>query len=239
MNKERPIIFNAEMVRAILADRKTQTRRVIKPQPDRWLPPFLIYLWNEDQFKRIAARFHCPYGKPGDTLWIRETWHAASHYDELKPSLIPAGSPLWYAAKSYRDHDGWAIRGKKRPSIFMPRWASRITLEITDVRVERVQDISAHDAISEGINPEPHQRCGDFFDDTAVDEFTELWNSINTKRGFGWDVNPWCWCISFRTIEHGHIVNTSKYNQVWIHQTKITVGDARHAAEVLNNREGT
>jgi len=212
MNKEHPIIFSAPMIRAILAGEKTQTRRVVKPQPPEggcivWLSKNVedgvatyVTLWRVcDANDKIIKAIDCPYGIPGDHLWVRETWHAAKRYDELKPSFLSINSPLWYAVGGHRDHDGWTIKGKKRPSIFMLRWASRITLEITDVGVEQVTDITERGAVAEGCKT--YYYGGYDFDYVdyvpAIANFRRLWDSIDTKRGFGWITNPWCWRISF------------------------------------------
>jgi len=183
--KERPIIFSASMVRAILEDRKTQTRRVIKPQPTGELAGiagvkvgFLKYepryIWR-DEHGELTKWLRCPYGDPGDRLWVRETrWRGGGYAATDPPNLANEG---------------------KVPSIFMPRWASRITLEITGVRAERIQDISMHDALSEGAEP----LHSDFHDGShCIGWFKRIWDSINAKRGFGWDANPWVWVIEFK-----------------------------------------
>ena len=169
--KERPVLFSGEMVRAILEGRKTQTRRVIKPQP----------LWVGDPnvaFKTHSANpkgiINCPYGQPGDRLWVRETFAGTKN-----------------TGFAYRATDT-AYGHKWRPSIFMPHWASRINLEVVSVRVERVQDISIEDAYDEGMEW-GDQGCG-------VLEFKNLWDSINLKRGYGWDANPWVWVIEFKRL---------------------------------------
>lgn len=133
------------------------------------------------------------YGQPGDKLWVREAWRTIG--DDGRCNDVPPRdlqpSPVWYEA------DGKAaiseLVGKYRPPMFMPRWASRITLEITNVRVERLQEISNDDALAEGINRPIDARY-------PVDEFRALWDSINATRGFGWDVNSWVWVVEFRRI---------------------------------------
>jgi hypothetical protein len=185
--KERPILFSGPMVQAILDGRKTQTRRVVKPQPEYWEQTGgYHYPLDKKPYRgapvgrvRSIDEYRCPYGQPGDRLWVRETWHQY------------AGGEVIYRAdygpESYQaGAKGW------RPSIFMPRWASRITLEITGVRVERVQDISADDARAEGVSaPDVLPRS----------KFATLWDSINAKRGYGWDMNPWCWCVEFKAVQ--------------------------------------
>lgn len=174
--KERPILFNSEMVRAILDGRKSQTRRVITDQS-------VISIRPDGKLGKAQPR--CKYGQPGDRLWVRETW--AQH---------PEVPGEWmYRADRGVDYQG-AAQGlfKWIPSIHMIRKASRITLEIESVRVERVQEITPNDCRAEGI--------GDDFNDVGARYcFGQLWNSINEHRGFGWDVNPWVWAITFRRVK--------------------------------------
>jgi hypothetical protein len=195
MNK--PILFSGEMVRAILDGNKTQTRRIVKPQPnepmvlspnhERW-PKSYPREWCESgvDIRQLADGEHpawnCPYGAPGDLLWVRETWKQVF----VTPPVAA------YRATEPDEING----GKWRPSIHMPRWASRLTLKITDVQVERVQAISESSAESEGITESvasEHWHDGPQF----VGAFADLWNSLNEKRGFGWQSNPWVWVISF------------------------------------------
>lgn len=171
--KEIPILFNGEMVRAILDGRKTQTRRVVKQRGDC-----------------SGSMEQCPYGQPGDRLWVRETWACSHLYDQFPPRLIPLDARFAYAAT---EHIGGLI---KRPSIHMPRWASRITLEIESVRVERVQEITRGDAMEEGC-PFSNMQAGP----NPKHWFRDLWDSINGPRGFGWDVNPFVWAITFRRVK--------------------------------------
>lgn len=193
--KERPILFSGEMVRAILEGRKTQTRRILKPNSDS---PF---------------QTKCPYGQPGDRLWVRETWAVRPDYDRLPPSQC-GDEGMWWRASLSLCPDGYeACHGKWRPSIHMPRWASRITLEITSVRVERLQDISEEDAVKEGIEPVYFEKNFDkkaikaykhYFDSSyagadAIGSFRSLWQSINGAES--WDANPWVWVIEFKRVE--------------------------------------
>jgi len=211
--KERPILFSGEMVRAILDGRKTQTRRVIKPQPPQWN-------WNTRRNSTFNVQVSlndnreywvkCPYGAHGGYLWVRETWNSDQQYADYKPSEIPKGAPIYYKADvGEPDPDG--VRFIWRPSIFMPRMFSRITLEITGVRVKQVQDINADDCLAEGC---PMDHLHDvihpvFEDGTCVSVgavgqlawFRNLWDSINAKRGYGWKVNPWVWVIEFKKLE--------------------------------------
>lgn len=212
--KERPILFSAPMVRAILECQKSQTRRVVKPQPvlspngQFWHWPSLggLSYWEEDR-RSITPRWttdplfaRCPYGQPGDRLWVRETF-ATVESEEPAAGMGPSIGAV-YRASYDEARDGRYLAGLTwRPSIFMPRQYSRITLEITSVRVERVQEISESDCCKElgaplswsGEGPEPYKR-------DMIGAFANLWDQINTKRGYGWDVNPWVWVIAFRQV---------------------------------------
>lgn len=186
--KERPIIFSGDMVRAILAGTKTQTRRVIKPQPYRVHLP-AIYCKRKGQYGLDA----CPYGVPGDRLWVRETWRDDSYDCEW-------GTRMQYSYRADFPHgDGG---GNWRPSIHMPRHASRILLEITGVRAEHLQDITNEDCYAEGITQE--QANEQWYDGPHPESvFANLWDSLNAKRGYGWDVNPWVWVIEFKPLALG------------------------------------
>lgn len=201
---ERPILFSAPMVRAILEGRKTQTRRIIKPQPAGQI--FLKYgCWNSvDQLEPWT----CPYGQPGDRLWVRESWCPGrpgyvngdgKPYGVLPferswpiPKEHPEGIVVRYAATWNNGDQGDEVP-PMRPSIHMPRWASRITLGITDVRVQRLQDIQEADALAEGIKVEVRELG-------ALDPFKRLWDSINAKRA-PWESNPWVWCLAFKRVK--------------------------------------
>ena len=195
--KERPIIFSSEMVCAILKGEKTQTRRVIKPQPkvihalysDASIETNCIFEKREDQ------RIHCPYGAPGDELWVRETWNVLNSDGCSPRDITPQPDRVVYKANEDDQYPFW------RPSIFMPRWASRIQLLITDVRVERVRDISVEDAYAEGVR-NPFYGRGTVGGDFSVVNvmFQDLWNSINAKRGHSWESNPWVWVIEFEKL---------------------------------------
>lgn len=184
----RPVIFNAPMVRAILDGRKTQTRRVIKGwQPDGETVMHFNY--------GKAESLRCPYGQPGDRLWVRETlWQHNNFGFPLgeSPQLQSGiGERVWSYAADIIDADS---KTGTVPSIRMPRWASRITLEIRGVRVERLQDISEEDALAEGMSRWHKTRQGSV-PRNARDNFKLLWDSIN---GVGaWDKNEWVWVISF------------------------------------------
>ena len=217
--KERPILFNGEMVRAILDGRKTQTRRIMKDTGStdaRWNGS----RWEIHKGYPIGhIEIPCPYGEVGDRLWVRETFTyvtdpfaispcVAYRADEeikcfVDPELIKNGTTVY----NFNKPDMW----KWRPSIHMPKWSSRITLEITDVRCEHLQDISEDDAIAEGCAGEECLDCdalilyhlNDIFhyNYSPQEEFIELWDSINKKRGYGWDKNPWVWVIKFHRID--------------------------------------
>lgn len=225
---ERPILFSSEMVRAILDGRKTQTRRkapirelkILQHPGDMltWSVSFLKAIkgtltshsggrFSDLQARSIIASRFNPYGKPGDLLWVRETWGRTTNVNDspLWPGRahIPmdGGEVVIFAADGHWqwcDGDGFATeRSMWRPSIHMPRWASRITLRITDVRVERLQDIREDDARAEGCDPVIHEDgaidCG-----TRKTTFARLWNRIN---GCGaWEANPWVWAISFERV---------------------------------------
>jgi len=198
--KVRPIIFSGDMVNAILAGNKTQTRRVIKPQP--WLidPAEKEYHKWECYDGKNYYLIECPYGQPGDRLWVRETWGLYN----TEPKDGPEKAMIFYKASDGENHE---LRYQLwRSPIFMPRWASRITLEIESVRVERLQEISTDDCIDEGIEDEfcivanvPITK--DLVADIARDRFRELWDSINAKSGYGWDTNCWVWVIGFKKLE--------------------------------------
>jgi hypothetical protein len=194
--KERPILFSAPMVRAILAGTKTQTRRVAKlTHAGHVKEPGGHRRWHTADFD---ARLACPYGQPGDRLWVRETW---VHVDDTDDKLDGMGSQTYWRASSFApDMDTeWLHQHKLkwRPSIHMPRWASRITLEITGVRLERLQGISEADAIAEGVTNSLHLSGGRF----ARDNFAHLWWTINGDGS--WEVNPLVWVVEFNRLKGG------------------------------------
>lgn len=251
---ERPILFSDEMVRAILDGRKTQTRRVLTRQPDSSLDhgkravvrfkntgvdnATRRAVWQSDDihgqpvnaFRQgahsVQADVTCPFGSPGVRLWVRETWRAwaiVGAGDIVRAEYAADGATIdrrlddWYVPLSVSD-------GKWGRSIHMPRWASRLTLEVTAVRIERVQEISAADAVAEGQSVEKvltpgnplraaaYARGVDVYNDDgephpdgpfagAIQAYAALWDSLNAKRGYGWDVNPWVWVIEFRRAE--------------------------------------
>ena len=212
----KPIIMSGNHPKLILDGIKTQTRRVIKPQPDLGLDEFERYHYiavgkyhptevdrdgNEYPGDEIFGAFtddgewgwKCSYGQVGDRLWVRETWATEKHLDYLSPSKIGGAVdlPFWWKADLIGEIPSIGlVRGKWRPSIHMPRWASRITLEITEVRVEKLCDITVASCMAEGLK------------DTAMIkyDFKDLWDSLNAKRGFGWSSNCWVWCLSFKVV---------------------------------------
>ncbi len=207
--KERPILFNAEMVRAVLSGAKTQTRRPMKPQPtgDMVHGEFLGPSWDgdeptardrviwhqrnddEDEYDRYGP---CPFGQPGDRLWVRETWKPTGLLAGAKPSETRACSHFAHKADPEQRPRDEFIRW--RPSIHMPRWASRITLEVVGVWVERVQDITCADVEAEGM---PADLARGFSEQYW---FRDTWDSIYAKSGAGWDENPWVWCCEFKVV---------------------------------------
>ena len=223
--KERPILFSTPMVQAILEGRKTMTRRVCKDIADCDFKGGLDrepYLGDITLFEKVGLRkwdwvkhknqwlyklqnavdgsktylLKCPYGQPGDRLWVRETW--ASYCDECKSNQ---GEGYKDATCAYGDCNRYAYKadddgcpgGKWRPSIHMPKEAARIFLRITDVRVERLQDITYDDCLREGM-----WNYGTDVDTLAA--FQELWQTTYAKRGFGWETNCWVWVLEFERV---------------------------------------
>lgn len=210
--KERPILFNGDMVRAVLSGQKTQTRRPMKPIPvypdafdglRREIHDGQVHFWASGA-ELPAHKFRCPYGQPDDRLWVKET-HARH----------PQFAEVAYRAdgEEFEDADGFTWHPKWTPSIFMPRALCRITLEITDIRVERVQNITSDGAIAEGAYEV--RKVGDDIAhatwtmdgldwryDTPREVFAATWDSLYATDGLGWDVNPWVWVITFKRVEN-------------------------------------
>lgn len=221
--KERPIIFSAPMVLAILAGAKTQTRRLLRPQPEdrcplikEWGAAFRNYAPHEAALGNVKmadgswGRVQCPYGRPGDRLWVRENFYQDGQWslrlgcepDDPRGGFWSATSRVIYAADGTPLPD--PIPGnqwRSRPSIHMPRWASRITLEITDVRLEQVQDISGMDAKREGVSVPAHIPEDGADLDYARRGFRRLWEEIHGEGS--WDANPWVWVIEFKKLGSG------------------------------------
>jgi hypothetical protein len=220
--KERPILFSAPMVRAILEGRKTVTRRAVNPQPvlcDR-----SGFNWKGHSYGlgsdgagtvRNFSKYSCPFGTPGDRLWVRETWYC-NHFEVQKgPYLQPADmvdldqaredGDLVYAADGLTPYEQEQPTWK--PSIHTPRWVSRILLEITDVRVERLKDISEEQALAEGVRPyADHAEFGEWYHVEGIETYSAepsmsfelLWSSINGTES--WTANPWVWVVEFKRV---------------------------------------
>jgi hypothetical protein len=212
--RERPILFSAPMARALLDGRKTQTRRIVAaddvPAGVTWVERDGVWGPCRDELCRgaldlVATTRRCPYGVPDDRLWVRETWAPADYLNGSKreepqqvayrstSTILDHGhmSPEQYPLDTYGiDFD----KIKWKPSIFMPRWASRVTLEITDVRVERLQEITEEDARAEGVRP-----ALPLIEDAHRVDFRALWEGINGDRA-PWSSNPWVWALSFRRV---------------------------------------
>ncbi len=204
MSKEHPILFIGESVRGVLADLKKQTRRIIKPQPPCSLSQventgLWTYTCCEDDWK-------CPYGKAGDVLWVREKWQPLYDYCNYDAGIVGAcfrhrGGCRVFSAK-YKPHMHIDDTYNFKPAIHMPKWACRLRLKVKSVRVERVQDISEEDIIAEGVCKLdiPHAKKKDL-GWYYYKPWRELWDSINKKRGHGWEKNNWVWVIEFERID--------------------------------------
>lgn len=200
--KERPILFSAPMVVAILEGRKTQTRRLIKKHPSldhegfRCVKEDNFYRFEKPEHEFVSRSFECEYGKPGDRLWVRETFKEIVLTGHDTRGREMDGESYVYAADAdapTKKYMPW------KPSIHMPRAASRITLEIVDVRVERLQEITEEDAAAEGAK----QVVGDYGRGPLSYRtgFAEIWSGIHECYGpNGWNVSPWVWVITFRRI---------------------------------------
>lgn len=197
--KSRPILFSAPMVQALVAGTKTQTRRALREGDWLDLKEGVIRMANVGPATTGFQSVTCPYGEPGDHLWVREAYRFVIGYDSRPPRDVSEGTPVRYEADGLgaKQTDGW-VWGKLRPSMFMPRWASRITLEVTDVRVERLQDISDVDAQAEGINPFQLAAGGRVRDRIFGYQraYAALWEQINGPGA--WDLNPWVFSVSFK-----------------------------------------
>ena len=226
--KEHPILFSAPMVLAILAGRKTMTRRVVtvpwahgrKTLP--WAPYYLdsdgMLTWCDEygQYHEYARTIDGPYGVLGDRLWVKETF---KHFGNVHDGTGPVRASVKYRADdTYRDCGEWPTfadaperecwtqgRSPWQPSIFMPRWASRLTLEVAEIRVERLRAITEEDAAAEGIHTLPSDGYGwthgmdGVRHNAPTHAFRALWDSINGKRpGCSWADNPWVWVVEFK-----------------------------------------
>ncbi|WP_426201092.1 hypothetical protein [Pseudomonas sp. TWP3-1] len=229
--KERPILFSAPMVRAILDGRKTVTRRPVKgaqiPTEDasvaagerhRWMAiaqrdpryGFGVFGATEAECAKELEEFApCPYGRPGERLWVREAWACDAQVDSIAPRDLSQGEPIWYPADGAVRQTGCSMvtTGKGRPSIHMPRWACRILLEITDVRVERLQDLSDTEIEAEGIDLDALADGQDRYDmchaGAGADGRPTLqaaWRHLWESTGGDWEANPWVWVVEFKRV---------------------------------------
>ncbi len=205
--KERPILFSAPMVRAILSGQKTVTRRALKVQPHLDVSGnFCVGGANYGQDiygKPVTKHFvssHCPYGQPGDRLWVREAWRADAQVNTIAPRELSHGEPIQYPADGATRQTGCSMitPGKTRPSIHMPRWVSRTLLEITDVRVERLQDISEAQALDEGVMSCEADIDPDGIGYSPLELFGGLWTMINGDGS--WQSNPWVWVVELKRL---------------------------------------
>ena len=207
----KPILFNTEMVRAILDGRKSCTRRLVKHGVEAVLNSPYHKAHPEVEDKQIISKLCYPPYQPGDILYVRETW-CALPVNEV--GHMRGHSVYYYRADGDRRPEGW--RYKWHPSIHMPKWAARIWLKVTDVRVERLQDITEDGCIAEGIYPSNCRGCNatfgcDVCPDEGYDEFDkfmEIWDSTIKKTDidrYGWNANPWVWVIEFERCERGGI----------------------------------
>lgn len=232
--KERPILFSAHEVRATLDGRQTQVRRIVKhpiPSNIKSVVPYsnkqgnLVYGWSWGVSEKLGAvtelvNMKCLYGKPGDRLWVRETWQGPLFYGEIpydwNSDKYKNPEYCYYRASGhscdFTDADDNHVE-RWSPSIHMPRWASRILLEVVNVRVERLNDISEDDAVAEGVEPwvigeglwrdyslEPDQEeAGSPPMTSARDSYKTLWESLNGPGS--WDLNPWVWMVEFKPLE--------------------------------------
>lgn len=239
--KEQPILFSGPMVRAILANRKTVTRRIVNGAPDdAGLAVYgaectagdggvssacAMFFAGSTVNSRGLGVVRCPFGSPGDRLWVRETWryhgwtedgapwikYAADYSTRLVERIPDEWSDrladIWADLSDDANMaiDGRAADRKWRPSIFLPRWASRLTLEVVSVRVERLQEIDELDALHEGVQGQAVDgvldgKPGRYVVGSARDEFAALWDSINADRA-AWASNPWVWRVEFKVVQ--------------------------------------
>jgi len=220
MNKEKPILFNTEMVQAIMSGRKAMTRRIVKKHynntdiekhgdgtlmevqndtpPDIYNPETKTIT----RHVKMCVPIDRPY-KVGDVLWVRETWQSffpeeVTEKHKQGPrsfSGIPAESAKGHHMYFYYQADGKVENALWKPSIHMPRSAARIFLKVTNIRVERLREITAQECVNEGITVNQYEN--------EIVTFINLWDGINQKCGYGWDVNPWVWIVEFERIEGG------------------------------------
>jgi hypothetical protein len=210
---ERPIIFSGDMVRAILDGRKTQTRRILRPQPPANAPNRIAFgpdlddgIWGfwDDEGREYRAAY-----QPGDILWVRETWHTEQKWDDVEPNGLP-----WDVAIQYESVAGPTLKeglpsdrvcaGRWRSPIHMPRWAARLLLEIVAVRAERLQEISEADAIAEGMGSGgpviKSEQFGAYMPHARY-SYALLWDRLNAERGHPWAANEWVGVYTFKRKE--------------------------------------
>ena len=219
MSKERPILFSAPMVRALLDGSKTQTRRVVKPAKCKAMGVPLACCEIAGEINQ-GDYTNSQYGQPGDRLWVRETYYAWGRWEtrfsakkgrdewHFVDLTMEARKSYLYAANGQQPQPMGGKRHKggitptwwKRPAIFIPHAASRITLEVTGVRVERLQDISEADALAEGVNVHPdHHSKPRTSIYSPVQAYRDLWESINDTES--WEANPWVWVVEFKVVK--------------------------------------
>ncbi len=215
MPKETGIVMSGSHPKLILDGLKTMTRRTwglekINKDPDAWM---LVAVFQDGKARFCKhdgsqeLTIKCPYGGYSDLLWVKETWASENRYNHLKPSEIPQTAKIFYLADG--GYSPFEI-GKVRSPLFMPRWASRITREITELRAERLQEITDKDARAEGvefINKLGYAAWRNYIGgeneplDSPIASFQTLWDSLNAKRGYPWAKNNWVWPIRFRMIK--------------------------------------
>jgi len=222
--KEIPILFSGPMVQAILTGNKTMTRRVIKPQPD-FNMDFIGWCNDSTEPKHVGcagfgkenyvANFRrCPYGQPGDRLYVKEAIKIIDWTDGIPGiAYVADDEPVWDITRPCR----WVWKNKSLPSMYMPKSSARIWLEVVSVRAERLQDITEEDAKSEGIyfemameysgwSPTYNDPDGSNAYPNYVEAFKDLWDSINSSRDYGWDSNPYVWVVGFKRITDERII---------------------------------
>lgn len=220
--RESPILFNADMVRAVLDGRKSQTRRIIKPQPferswsrhDHQIEIVSGRAENGDEIDGLLAytkssggEWHakCPFGQAGDRLWVRETFRVHSRATDVATLVYKASEQQSWTQQTHRvpieKCNKPAVVDTCTPSIHMPRWASRITLEITGVRVERLNSMTESDALAEGCNGGHDSIPGYMYSATPHEHFHHVWQSIYGDDS--WQANPWVWVVEFKRVEMG------------------------------------
>jgi len=195
--KERPIIMSAESVKAILDGRKTQTRRIVKVANDE---PCGVGVHFDGKTKGLKAfyintngdinDYRCPYGQAGERLWVKENLEKEQY-----------GAISYAANHEFIPETSWVWKNDKLSAMFMPKGLSRITLEITNIRVERLQDITEKDAKAEGCDVTDNDLIACYNYENARNKYEKLWNKLNAKRGYSWDTNPFVWVIEFRRVE--------------------------------------